>query len=187
MARKRPAEELLDTTVTYLEMREPPRRPTTPAPLGKLAILRAERPTVSFYRYLYDTVGEPWNWSERRMLDDETLRTIIHDPRIELYVLYVAGVPAGFVELDRRVDGDIEIAYFGFVPDFIGRGLGPYFLDWGVSQAWTHEPTRVWVNTCTLDHPRALGLYQRAGFVAYERRVETVVALAALEAGDRNG
>ena len=187
MARKTPAKELLETTVTYLEMREPPRRPTTPAPLGKLAILRAERPTVSFYRYLYDTVGEPWNWSERRMLDDETLRTIIHDPRIELYVLYVAGVPAGYVELDRRVDGDIEIAYFGFVPDFTGRGLGPYFLDWGVSQAWTHEPTRVWVNTCTLDHPRALGLYQRAGFVAYERRVETVVALAALEADDRNG
>ncbi len=187
MAREKPADEVLEITVTYLEMREPPRRPTTPAPLGRLAIMRAERPTVSFYRYLYETVGAARNWSDRRRFDDETLRAILYDAAVELYVLYVAGVPAGYVELDRRVEGEVEIAYLGLLPDFLGRGLGAYLLDWGVSQAWLGEPGRVWLHTCDLDHPRALGLYQRAGFAPYKQQVETVVALEALEPDSPTG
>ena len=166
----------IETTVTYLEMREPPKQPTTPAPPGKLAILRAEQPTVSFYRYLYNTVGEGWTWTERRMLDDEALRATIHDPLVEIYVLYIGGVPTGYIELNRQQDDEVEIAYFGIVAEFIGRGLGGYLLDWGIRAAWRHAPKRVWVHTCTLDHPRALPLYQRAGFVAYKQQSETVAA-----------
>lgn len=169
----------VETTVTYLEMTAPPQRRSTMAPVGKLAILRAEHPTVSFYRYLYNTIGEAWTWTDRRQLDDEALRAIIHAPLVEIYVLYVAGVPAGYVELDRRREDNVELAYFGMVPEFMGRGLGSYFLDWGIWAAWAHEPARVWVNTCTLDHPRALPLYQRAGFVAYKQQVEMVATLDA--------
>ncbi|MFQ5784719.1 MAG: GNAT family N-acetyltransferase [Alphaproteobacteria bacterium] len=171
---------VIETTVTYLEMRAPPKRPGVPAPLGKLAILRAERPTVSFYRYLYNSVGGPWNWTDRRRIDDDTLRAIIEDPKVEIYVLYVAGVPAGYVELDRRFESEVELAYFGLMPEFVGRGLGSYFLDWAVTAAWMAGPERLWVHTCTLDHPRALSLYQRAGFVAYKQEIETVAALEAL-------
>ncbi len=171
---------MIETTVTYLEMRAPPRKPATPAPIGKLAILRAERPTLSFYRYLYNTVGGPWNWTERRLLDDEALARIIHDGRVEIYVLYAAGVPAGYAELDGRIEGEIELAYFGLMPEFVGRGLGGYFLDWAVSAAWIHRPERVWVHTCTLDHPRALTLYQRAGFTPYRQQVEKVPAMEAV-------
>ncbi|MCH7887909.1 MAG: GNAT family N-acetyltransferase [Proteobacteria bacterium] len=184
MARRDQLGEVLETTVTYLEMTSPPRRPATPAPLGKLAVMRAELPTVSFYRYLYNTVGEAWNWSERRRLDDEAMRAIIRHPEVLIYVLYAAGVPAGFAELDLRRAGEVELAYFGLTPEYVGRGLGAYLLDWAVAAAWTRKPKRVWVHTCTLDHPRALSLYQRAGFVVYKRRVEKVerlvpVALAA--------
>lgn len=181
MARKKPPGELVETTVTYLEMRSSPRRPATPAPLGKLAIMRSEQPTVSFYRYLYNTIGEPWNWSDRRRLDDDELRAIIHDPKVEIYVLYAAGVPAGYVEIDLRRAGEAEIAYFGLAPEYIGRGLGVFLLDWAIAAAWTHQPKRVWVHTCTLDHPRALPLYQRAGFVPYERRTEKVEKLVTLK------
>ncbi len=186
MTRKKAPGELVETTVTYLEMRSPPRRPATPAPLGKLAILRSEQPTVSFYRYLYNTIGEPWNWSDRRRLDDDALRAIIHDPKVEIYVLYAAGVPAGYVEIDLRRAGEAEIAYFGLAPEYIGRGLGVFLLDWAIAAAWTHQPKRVWVHTCTLDHPRALPLYQRAGFVAYERRTEEVEKLVTVALA-RNG
>lgn len=175
MAKK--AKRWIETTVTYLEMREQPTRPSVPAPLGKLAILRAEHPPVSFYRYLYNTVGEAWYWSERRALDDAALGAIVHDPKVNIYVLYVAGVPAGYVELDRRREREVELAYFGLVPEFTGRGLGSYLLDWAVHAAWAGAPERVWVHTCTLDHPRALPLYQRAGFVAYKRQAEKVEAL----------
>ena len=171
----------IEITITYLEMHAPPTRPPAPAPLGKLAILRAERPTVSFYRYLYNTIGEPWNWVERRLLDDDALRAIIHDDKIDIYVLHVGGVPAGYVEQDRRHAREIEIAYFGLVPDFVGRGLGSYFLDWAVSTAWLHKPKRVWVNTCSLDHPRALSVYQRAGFVPYDRRVDQIMPMSAVK------
>lgn len=172
--------KFVEITVTYLEMTAPPQRPATPAPPGKLAILRAERPTVSFYRYLYNTIGEAWTWTDRRQLDDDTLRAIIHSPLVEIYVLYVGGVPAGYVELDRRQEGDVELAYCGIIPDFIGRGLGRYFLDWGIWAAWTPAPKRLWLHTCTLDHPSALPLYQQAGFVAYMQQLEKVAALSAV-------
>ncbi len=164
----------IDTTITYLEMTERPTHPHVVPPQGmKLALMRATRPSVAFYRFLYNTVGEPWLWYERRALDDVALSQIISDERVEIYVLYVEGVPAGYAELDRRQPPDIELAYFGLLPDYIGKGLGRYLLTWAIDTAWSHEPTRLWVNTNSLDHPKALALYQRCGFRPYkqERRL----------------
>jgi GNAT superfamily N-acetyltransferase len=165
----------LDIVVTYLEMVKPPTRPTVPAPpVGKIALFRAERPTVSFYRYLYNTVGEPWLWWERRLLSDAELERIIHDPLVEIYALYVDGVPAGYAELDRRKPAEVELAYFGLIPHFIGRKLGPFLLNWAVDTAWFHKPKRLWVNTNNLDHPKALQIYQKAGFVPYRQETKTI-------------
>ena len=84
------------------------------------------------------------------------------------------GVPAGYVELDRRIEDEIGIACFGFMPDFIGRGLGPALLGWAFERAWSCEPRRVWLHTCSLDHPKALAVYRRAGFEVYDREVVSV-------------
>ena len=159
----------IPVTVTYLEMTSPDRCSPVPSVLEPTAILRAERPTISFYRYLYDTVGADWNWFMRRRLSDENLAAIIHDDRDEVFVLHVRGVPAGYVELDRRVEGEVEIAYFGLIPEYLGRGFGKYLLAWGLARAWSYRPRRVWLHTCSLDHPRALGVYQRAGLEVYHR------------------
>lgn len=156
---------MIRTTITYLEMAEKPARTFRPPPPEKCALLRAERCTVSYYRYLYGTVGEPWLWWFRRAMPDRELAAILGDERVEVFVLYVGGVPAGYAEIDRRVAGTANLAYFGLVPDFIGRGLGPWLLDWAVDAAWAGAgTTRATVNTCTLDHPKALMMYQRAGF-----------------------
>ena len=177
------SDRYIETTVTYLEMREQPVRPTAPSPSGcaKLALLRAEKPTLSFYRYLYGVVGDKLNWTDRLLLDDDELRAIIHDPLVEIYVLYLGGVPAGFTEIDRRRDGEIELVYLGLAPEFIGLGWGRYLLDWAIHTAWSHGPKRLWLHTCDLDGPRALPLYQRAGFVAYDQKNEKVLALDALD------
>ncbi|MDP6788747.1 MAG: GNAT family N-acetyltransferase [Rhodospirillales bacterium] len=164
----------LETRITYLEMTEPPSTPAAPIPALKLAMLRAEQPSVAFYRFLYNTVGEPWLWWERRQLSDDALSAIIGDPLVEIYVLYVGGVPAGFSELDRRRKPDIELAYFGLMEDFIGRGLGRFLLRWTIDQAWTRKPRRLWVHTCDLDHPRSLAIYQQAGFVPYRQATEII-------------
>lgn len=164
----------LECVITYLEMTAQPTAPTPPIPSGKHALLRAENPTVSYYRFLYESVGTPWLWYERRLIDDDALAKIIQDPKIEIFVLYVAGVPAGYSELDLREPPDIELSYFGLMPEFIGSGLGRYFLRWTIDQAWTHQPDRLWVHTCNFDHPRALGVYQKTGFTPY-RQAATVI------------
>jgi GNAT superfamily N-acetyltransferase len=164
------ADGMLDIEITHLEMLARPERPRLPVPVGPtLALIRAEHPILSFYRYLYDSVGGPWLWFERRIMDDERLAAILQDAKVQLTVLYAGGVPAGFYELDGRVAGSVELAYFGLMPEFIGRRLGPFLLDRAIEAAWAQAPERVWVHTCTLDHPKALALYQRAGFVPFRR------------------
>lgn len=162
----------LAVAVTCLEMVAPPVRPPMPAPLAKLALIHAERPTLSYYRYLFRAVGAPWLWADRLRMGDDALTARIQDARTALYVLYEAGVPAGFGELYARDAETTEIVYFGMMPENTGRRLGPYLLDHIVRIAWMGGPQRLEVETCTLDHPRALQTYQRAGFVAYRR--ETV-------------
>lgn len=170
-----PEDGKLEITITSLEMTARPSQPVPPAPgRSKIAILRAEQPPPAFYRYLYNEVGKEWLWYERRKFDDAALVDIIHHPKVEIFVLYVDGVPAGYAELDRRREPEIELAYFGLLPDFIGRGLGTFFLMSAIDIAWSYGPKRLWVHTCTLDHPRALGLYQRCGFVPYRQDTKTI-------------
>ena len=160
----------LHDVVTYLEMQARPEARRIPAPREKLALLRAENCTVSFYRYLYNTVGEPWLWFERRLVADAALAAEIAKVSTEIFVLHVGGVPAGFFELDVAPPRETELRYFGLVPDFIGRGLGSFLLQAAIDRAWSRALDRFWVHTCTYDHPRALPLYQRAGFAVYARR-----------------
>lgn len=159
-----------ETVVTYLEMTEPPDGATLPPPRAGIEVRRALRPTIGFYRYLYDAIGRDWLWYERNLLDDASLAAIIHDPAVEVNVLWADGVPAGLAELDSRKPPDVELAYFGVLPEFIGQGLGRFLLDWAVHHAWRVRPRRFWVHTCDLDHPRALGVYQKGGFRVYDRR-----------------
>lgn len=160
----------LDDTITYLEMHERPRGQRVPAPLEKLALMRVENCTAAFYRFLYAAVGEKWLWFERRLLDDDALLTEIGKPTIEIFVLYVGGVPAGFFELDTAEPRETKLCYFGLVTEFIGRRLGPYLLQAAIDEAWTRPIERFWLHTSTFDHPRALSVYQRAGFTVYARR-----------------
>jgi len=160
----------LDDVITYLEMRGRPPSRRIPAPLEKLALMRAEHCTASFYRYLYNTVGAPWLWFERRLIDDTALAAQISKPTVEIFVLYVRGVPAGYFELDTAAPRETKLCYFGLIPDFIGRRLGPYLLQAAIDQAWSRPIDRFWLHTSTFDHPKALSTYQRAGFAVYARR-----------------
>jgi GNAT superfamily N-acetyltransferase len=81
-------------------------------------------------------------------------------PLNEVHVLHVDGTPAGFAELDRRIEGEIELVQFGLMPEFIGQSLGRYFLQWTIDKAWSYGPRRFWLHTCTKDHPAALPNYQ---------------------------
>ena len=171
------SKRFLPMTVTFLEMRGKPAVTPPPQPFGKVAILRADEPPVHFYRYLYDTIGGPYYWVDRRRMDDASLAALIQHPLLELYVLYVDGCPAGMAELDFREPGTGLLAYFGLMPEFVGRHLGYFFLYHAVQNAWLKPISTLLVNTCTLDHPRALPLYQRMGFTPYSREDRSVELL----------
>lgn len=160
----------LETTVTYLEMlAEPHQHFPTPANL-KLMLTRAENPGVGFYRYLYDAVGAHYQWVDRKRLSDADLAAIIGNPNVEVWVLYVAGQPAGYFEVNARAAPVVELEYFGLIPAFQGRGLGKWFLAEAIRACWARKPEKVVVQTCTLDGPAALPLYQKLGFTPYDRR-----------------
>jgi GNAT superfamily N-acetyltransferase len=154
-------------TTTYLEMFSDTGRVVSP-PFDGIEVRHVVRPSVEFYREIYDSVGSRWNWTSRKRLSDAALAEILGDPRVEIHQLLVNDVRAGFAELDGRVPGEIELKQFGLVPEFIGRGLGRFFLNWVIDRAFSHAPRRFWLHTCTEDHPGALPNYLKAGFEVYK-------------------
>ena len=163
----------VETVVTFLEMTADPRNHVPPPANVRLSLLRAETPPLHFYRYLYDTIGRGLHWIDRKSLSDAELRTAIHDKGTDIFVLYVGGVPAGFYEVDHRTD-DVELKYFGLIDEFRGRGIGRWLLAEAIATCWSHAPRRVHVETCTLDSPAALHLYQRLGFTPCGRENKVI-------------
>lgn len=159
----------LSTTVTYLEMLERPETHSQRPSNINAALLVAHEMPLHFYRYLYFNVGIHWNWEMRLRLKDAQLAAAIHDPNVEITVLYLDGAPAGFYEVNRTAPDTHDLAYFGMMPHGAGRGLGRWLLSSAIDACWAENPKRVTVNTCTLDHPAALPLYQKMGFIPYRQ------------------
>ena len=131
-----------------------------------------EKPDLAWYLRLYREIGGRWLWFSRLRMSDDQLRAILHHPEIDVFVLSHNEVDAGLLEFDRRRMPDIEILYFGVTPSHIGTGVGRALLDYGLAAEWQHHPQRIWLHTCTWDHPNAVAFYMRAGFVAYKRGLE---------------
>jgi len=163
----------IDVERTWLEMRRPPAVPPTPWPDG-VRLERALACPPAFYRFLYAEVGRAYRWMDRLRWSDLALAAHLGDPAIEVWVAYLGGVPQGYFEL-RHVadDASVEIAYFGLMPWAIGHGMGRRLLEVAIQQAWASRPDRIWLHTCTLDHPAALPNYLKRGFTV--TRIEHVV------------
>ena len=156
--------KMVPTVITYLRMPAPP-RVLPPQPVGpRLALMKVEDIPLHYYRYLYATVGMNWMWIERLALSDDALSRRIHRDGIEIYVLYGEGAPAGYYELDFRDANRTNLVYFGLMPEWIGRKIGPWLLGSAVAEGFSRGAKEITVNTCTLDHPAALLVYQRLGF-----------------------
>jgi GNAT superfamily N-acetyltransferase len=160
------------TIVTTLEMRARP--PLRPMPASPFRLVRWDRPASDRYRALFRRIGARWLWFSRLVMAEPALRMILDDPRVAVFAAVDrAGVEIGMLELDFREPGVCELSYVGLVPELAGNGHGDWLMAEALARAWTRGITRVWVHTCTLDHPAALGFYRRHGFVAIARTVET--------------
>ncbi|NHN84259.1 GNAT family N-acetyltransferase [Acetobacter musti] len=149
--------------VTFMEMRHPPATPAPHLPAG-WSITHEPRPSVAFYRELYDRVGRDYCWWMRQVLPDAELAGILAEPGRRVFLLREGKDLRGFFELENQPWNIINLAYFGLFPDAIGHGTGRIFLSNAIEIAWASRPARVTVNTCNADHPRALPAYLKAGF-----------------------
>jgi GNAT superfamily N-acetyltransferase len=157
--------------VTFLEMRKRP--PARPLPAAPLRLARWKQPEPDKYRALFRRVGESWLWFSRLAMREADLGAIIHDPGVEIYaVLDPRGIEVGLIELDFRTAPNCEIAFFGLIPELAGRQYGRWMMAQVMAIAWRGGVERVWVHSCTLDHPSALGFYRAQGFTAYDRTLE---------------
>ncbi|HEX2455368.1 MAG TPA: GNAT family N-acetyltransferase [Vicinamibacterales bacterium] len=152
---------------TYLELRDPGE--LHPARIDDLPVRveRVEECPPSFWRFLYSEVGRRYHWVDRLGWTDQDILNYLHDPSVSLWLLTVAGAPAGYFELRRDPDDAFEVAYFGLLKEFTGRGFGAYLLTEAVERAWALGATRVWLHTSTLDHPAALPNYLKRGFQVF--------------------
>jgi len=133
---------------------------------------RMERPDLDWYRDLYRRVGEDWLWFSRLSMADDVLAAIIQDPAVEVYALDAEGAAEGILELDFRTEGECELAFFGVTMALQGQGAGRWLMNRAVARAWEHPIRRLWVHTCTFDHPDALAFYIRSGFTPYKQQIE---------------
>ncbi|WP_323846532.1 GNAT family N-acetyltransferase [Microbulbifer magnicolonia] len=159
-------------TTHFLEMTAPNQLRGKPRPPA-LEVIEAELKEYRFNRYLYQLVGEPWQWTDKLALPDETWRQYAEREQLRTWVAYHRGAIAGYYELEQQADGDVQIAYFGLAPRFVGMGFGGYLLTCALQSAWAWGNTRrVWVHTCTLDHPGALHNYRARGMLVYRTEQE---------------
>lgn len=161
----------LAAVVTYLEMTERPEpRPVSERP--DLSLVPARERSLAQHRELFSAVGRDWLWFSRLIMPDDELRAILQHPRIETFEVHGNGRPLGILELGHRVEGEVELSFFGLVPAAVGGGAGRWLMDRAMDLAWATAPRRFWVHTCSFDHPDALAFYQRSGFRPYKRAVE---------------
>jgi GNAT superfamily N-acetyltransferase len=157
---------------THLEMTTRPASP--PDPAGAWTIRRVDAPALDWYRDLYGRVGQPWLWISRIRMPDAELSAIIQSPLLAVYALALEGRDEGLLEMDFREPGQCEIVSFGLTEKLVGSGAGRWLMNRALEIAWSRPVTRLWLHTCTLDHPAALAFYQRSGFRPFRRQVEVV-------------
>jgi GNAT superfamily N-acetyltransferase len=155
-------------TTTYLEMRSPEELRAKRCEDPRFWIREATVRQWEYNRFLYALVGSPWAWRDKCPRSDEEWRDYVEAEGLRTFCAYHDGSPAGYYELRQDASRDVEIAYFGLAPKFIGRGFGGALLTSALEEAWRLQPGRVWVHTCSLDHPAALANYRARGMKAYK-------------------
>jgi len=161
----------LANVVTCLEMLSKPVSRPVPAIAG-LRLERLGSADTERFRKLFRAIGRDIMWFSRLILAEETLQAIIGDAQVHCHALVKDGEDIGLLELDFREAGQCELSFFGLVPGAVGSGTGRWLMNEAVTMAWQRPISRLWVHTCSFDHPNALTFYQRSGFTAYQVMVE---------------
>ena len=161
----------LANVVTCLEMTAKPALRLAAEARG-FSLARMGAGDTERFRGLFRDIGRDIMWFSRLIIGEEKLAAIIGDPDVMSFALVQGGRDIGLLELDFREAGQCELSFFGVVPSAVGGGAGRWLMNEALTKAWERPIARLWVHTCSLDHPAALGFYQRSGFRPYQVMVE---------------
>ncbi len=163
---------MTDVTTYYLEMKSESELIEKPDSRG-VNIVEVQIDDFQFNKFLYQYIGGPWQWTDKLDIPDSQWKEYVNDPNLRTWVAYYKGAIAGYFELYAKDSGDTEIAYFGLAESFIGRGFGGFLLSQAITCGWRIRSTkRIWLHTCTLDHPSALKNYQARGLKIYKTETQ---------------
>jgi GNAT superfamily N-acetyltransferase len=155
-------------TRTYLELTDRHALRRGRKPDVDAVIARRDPCPPEFWSHLYVTVGGAYRWLDRLPWTNEQIQSYLKDPAVSLWVMTVGDEIAGYYELHLEPDDSFEIVYFGLMPAFTGRGLGGFMLVDAAERAWSLGARRVWLHTCTFDHPHAIQNYLDRGFRVFK-------------------
>ncbi len=161
-------------TTWYLDYQGPTVQPVTWP--NDVQLVEAEIASPELNQFLFRTVGGPWRWYSRLSWSYQQWLTYLEQQQVRTWLLWNKGTPAGYIELVKHQDNSVEIMFFGLLPQFVGQGLGKKLAQQAIYLAHSWQATKVWLHTCSADHPAALHNYQQAGFkiVNSEKALETL-------------
>ena len=157
------------TKTTYtLEMSSPDQFRRKESEVADFVVSRVAEPYPELSKFLHTFVGHPWRWGGRKGWGESEWASYVSRSGFEMWVAYRSGTPVGYFELLMHDGDDVEVLTFGLASRFIGQGLGGPLLTAAVDRAWDMGAAKVWLGTCSHDHPHAKNNYLARGFEIVE-------------------
>ena len=123
-------------TSYILEMTSPEDLNPKTANLPDILIEKMEPSYPEFNKFLHTAVGYEYKWGGRTTWGEKEWNAYVNREELETWVMYKKGTPAGYFELAKRANGDIQIECFGLLLQFVGKGLGGILLTKTIQRAW---------------------------------------------------
>ena len=133
-------------------------------------LIKKIKPDFQLNKFFYKQVGKKHRWIDRLSWTNEKWINFISNKNLETYVISESEELIGFFELLYNPGlKETEISYFGLLEEYIGKGIGGYALSEAIKKAFEKKIKRVWLHTCTLDHPNALKNYLARGMRVFKK------------------
>ena len=136
----------------------------------KKYLVKKIKPDFQLNKFFYKQVGKKHRWIDRLSWSDGKWINYISNKNLETYIISESEELAGFFELLYNPElKETEISYFGLLEEYIGKGIGGYALSMAIKKSFEKKIRRVWLHTCTLDHPNALKNYIARGMTVFKK------------------
>ena len=140
------------------------------SPNKDLIIEKINPPDIEINKFFYKNVGKKHRWVDRLEWDNLKWISYLENEKVDTYVLKSNDNLVGYFEaIKNEQNNSTEIAYFGIIEEFIGKGIGAYLLSEAIKICFQKKSKRIWVHTCTLDHKNALNNYLSRGMKIFKK------------------